>query len=215
MNKIKLPTGLRDEFGQFAENKDIISAWILKLLRNRSYSRINMPIIEQRRLFDDFATVNQQYRVFDPAGDDLVLRPDLTLPIARFLSSTNVSMPQRLYYIGEKFEISPELSGGKNEQTQVGIELIGYQSLKAEMEAVIFMHQLSKQFLNRHHLTIELAHAKLVDQVLSALQLDHQLHTQLAQALYHKNFPAYDALLAKLGPCGAVSEKMAPHVWHR
>ncbi|MBW1606414.1 ATP phosphoribosyltransferase regulatory subunit [Lactobacillus sp. Sy-1] len=200
MDQIKLPTGLRDEFGEVAERKDIVSAWILELFRNQGYTRINTPIVEQRDLFNDFTSANPPYRVFDPAGDDLVLRPDLTLPIARFLSNTNLSLPRKLYYLGTKFEISPELSGGQNQQTQLGIELIGYSTIKAEMEEVIIMHQLNKHFL-QNKLTIEIGHAKLVDQILDSLHISPQLHEQLAEALYHKNFPAYKALLEKVGAC--------------
>ncbi|UQS85924.1 ATP phosphoribosyltransferase regulatory subunit (plasmid) [Nicoliella spurrieriana] len=201
MDQIKLPTGLRDEVGIVAERKDIVSNWLLKYFRDRCYTRINTPIVEQRNLFNDFTSTNPPYRVFDPAGDDLVLRPDLTLPVARFLSNANIELPRRLYYLGTKFEISPELSGGQNQQTQLGVELIGYDTLKAEMEEVIIMHQLNQHFLHQHQLTIELGHAKLVDQVLDSLDIDHQLHTQMAQALYHKNFPAYNSLLGKIDAC--------------
>ena len=135
--------------------------------------------------------------MIDPAGDELVLRPDLTLPVARFLATTNVKLPQKIYYLGERFQAAPELSGGKNEQTQAGIELIGYGSLKAEMEGVILMHQLNRHLLD-NQLTIELGHARLVDTILDALELDEELQQQLAQALYHKNFPAYEKLLRQV-----------------
>lgn len=130
---------------------------------------------------------SEQYRVIDPAGDELVLRPDLTLPVARFLATTSVKLPQKIYYLGERFQEAPELSGGQNEQTQAGIELIGYGSLKAEMEGVILMHQLNRRLLD-NQLTIELGHVRLVDTILDALELDEELQQQLAQALYHKTF---------------------------
>ena len=197
MSSIALPAGLRDQFGTEAESKDQISAWLMKNLRSRGYRRIITPIVERRDLFAEFNMQSEQYRVIDPAGDELVLRPDLTLPVARFLATTNVKLPQKIYYLGERFQAAPELSGGKNEQTQAGIELIGYGSLKAEMEGVILMHQLNRHLLD-NQLTIELGHARLVDTILDALELDEELQQQLAQALYHKNFPAYEKLLRQV-----------------
>lgn len=197
MSSIALPAGLRDQFGTEAESKDQISAWLMKNLRNRGYRRIITPIVERRDLFAEFNMQSEQYRVIDPAGDELVLRPDLTLPVARFLATTSVKLPQKIYYLGERFQAAPELSGGQNEQTQAGIELIGYGSLKAEMEGVILMHQLNRHLLD-NQLTIELGHARLVDTILDALELDEELQQQLAQALYHKNFPAYEKLLRQV-----------------
>lgn len=194
MSSIALPAGLRDQFGTEAESKDRISAWLLKNLRSRGYRRIITPIVERRDLFAEFNMQSEQYRVIDPAGDELVLRPDLTLPVARFLATTNVRLPQKLYYLGERFQAAPELSGAQNEQTQAGIELIGYRSLKAEMESVILMHRLSHHLLD-DQLTIELGHARLVDTILDTLSLDEKMQQQLTQALYHKNFPAYERLL--------------------
>lgn len=197
MSSIALPAGLRDQFGTEAESKDQISAWLMKNLRSRGYRRIITPIVERRDLFAEFNMQSEQYRVIDPAGDELVLRPDLTLPVARFLATTNVKLPQKIYYLGERFQAAPELSGGQSEQTQAGIELIGYGSLKAEMEGVILMHRLNRHLLD-NQLTIELGHARLVDTILDALELDEELQQQLAQALYHKNFPAYEKLLRQV-----------------
>ena len=197
MSSIALPAGLRDQFGTKAESKDQISAWLMKNLRSRGYRRIITPIVERRDLFAEFNMQSEQYRVIDPAGDELVLRPDLTLPVARFLATTNVKLPQKIYYLGERFQAAPELSGGQSEQTQAGIELIGYGSLKAEMEGVILMHRLNRHLLD-NQLTIELGHARLVDTILDALELDEELQQQLAQALYHKNFPAYEKLLRQV-----------------
>ena len=112
MSSIALPAGLRDQFGTEAESKDQISAWLMKNLRSRGYRRIITPIVERRDLFAEFNMQSEQYRVIDPAGDELVLRPDLTLPVARFLATTNVKLPQKIYYLGERFQAAPELSGG-------------------------------------------------------------------------------------------------------
>lgn len=100
MSSIALPAGLRDQFGTEAESKDQISAWLMKNLRSRGYRRIITPIVERRDLFAEFNMQSEQYRVIDPAGDELVLRPDLTLPVARFLATTNVKLPQKILLSG-------------------------------------------------------------------------------------------------------------------
>lgn len=204
MKDITLPTGLRDQVGMEAVKKDLVSDWILKRLRSRGYQRVITPLVERKALFDDFNMARQLYRVVDMAGEELVLRPDLTLPIARLLATTNFRLPQKFYYLGERFQATPQMSGGQNEQTQAGIELIGYDSLKAEMEGVILMHQLNNELLD-HQLTIELGHAQLVDCILGSLKLSHRLYRELKQALYHKNFPAYEVLLKQVDAPKAMS----------
>lgn len=111
MKKIKLPTGLRDEFGLMAEQKDILSHQILAAFRHKGYTRIITPLLEQEELFQNYELKDQMYKFIDADGRALVLRPDLTLPVARFLENNNVVLPQKFYYLGEELSIGRQFMG--------------------------------------------------------------------------------------------------------
>ena len=91
-----LPLGTRDEFGVRSEEKQRIIGVIQRHFNNLGFARISTPIIEKQAVFQPYQLVNSKmYRLLDQEGDTIVLRPDLTLPIARFLSSTSIPLPQK------------------------------------------------------------------------------------------------------------------------
>lgn len=194
LQKIKLPNGLRDEVGSQATKKDILGQQILREFRHKGYTRIMTPLLEQEELFQDYELKDQMYRLVDSNGRRLVLRPDLTLPVARFLANNNISLPQKLYYLGERLSIGRQLSGQDNENSQAGVELIGFPSVKAEVECLLIIHWISQKYL-QNSLTIELGDARLVDQVLNTLKTDDQSKKQIAEALFNKNLPAYQGFI--------------------
>ena len=77
------------------------------------------------------------YRLFDRKGRVLVLRPDITEPVARMASAqTHSVFPLRFSYFGNAFRQRPEGSGQAHEIWQAGLELIGVQGPSADAEAL-------------------------------------------------------------------------------
>lgn len=190
-----LPLGTRDEFGRRAYEKQHIISCIEKSFSDRGFSKITTPLLEKQAVFEPYKLGNyQMYRLLDQEGDTIVLRPDMTLPIARFLSSTSISLPQKFWYVGDIFRISRRLSGSYNELTQAGIELVGYSSIKAEFECLVLINSLSKKMLDEP-VEIELGIADFAKVALSELTDDEQLQTDIANALYDKQVPKYESLI--------------------
>ncbi|MFC6324183.1 ATP phosphoribosyltransferase regulatory subunit [Companilactobacillus baiquanensis] len=190
-----LPLGTRDEFGRRAVTKQKIISVVQRHLNQRGFSVISTPLLEKQEVFDQYQLGNyQMYRFLDPEGDTIVLRPDMTLPIARFLSSTNIPLPQKFFYVGDIFRISRKLSGSYNELTQAGIELIGYDSLKAELECLTIINKLSKKLLGKD-VEIELGIADFAPTLLENITNDKNQQSEIAQALYDKNIPEYSKLI--------------------
>ncbi|MQS51837.1 ATP phosphoribosyltransferase regulatory subunit [Companilactobacillus mishanensis] len=190
-----LPLGTRDEFGSRASEKQHIISVIQEVFNNRGFSKISTPLLEKQAVFEPYKLGNyQMYRLLDQEGDTIVLRPDMTLPIARFLSATNISLPQKFSYVGDIFRISRRLSGSYNELTQAGIELVGYSSIKAEYECLVLINQLSSQLLEEP-VEIELGIADFAKSVLSTLTSADELQDEIADALYNKQVPKYEELI--------------------
>lgn len=74
----------------------------------------------------------------DAYGRLLVLRPDSTLPIARIAATRlkGAELPIRLYYNQNVFSRRKKLTGRNDETSQSGIELIGVNGIRADIEVI-------------------------------------------------------------------------------
>ncbi len=193
-----LPIGTRDEFGSVAQAKEKITNQIQDYFRNRGFQKLTTPLLEYKAVFSSMEQQTYQpYQMLDEHGETLVLRPDLTLPVARVMSTTGIKTPVKWYYSGEVFRVKKQLSGSYNQRTQAGIEIIGYRSLKAEWECLTAAIELCQQ-LAVNDLHVELGHARFVNAVLHALPLNTLQQATLQQALFSKNVTAYQAVIAPL-----------------
>ena len=95
----QLPTGFRDDIGIIAERKDDVSQYVLGLCRNRQYTKISTPLVEYKDVFNGYAMGRGQhmYEFMDSSDESVVIRPDLTMPIGRFLATTNIELPRTFY----------------------------------------------------------------------------------------------------------------------
>ena len=190
-----LPLGTRDEFGVRSEEKQRIIGIIQRHFKSLGFARISTPIIEKQAVFQPYQLIDSKmYRLLDQEGDTIVLRPDLTLPIARFLSSTSIPLPQKFCYVGDIFRLSRSLSGSYNQLTQAGVELVGYQSTKAELECLSNIYDLSQEILDEQ-VTIELGYADFAKIFLDIFTDDVELRKQIAQALFDKKITEYERLI--------------------
>ncbi|WP_281164308.1 ATP phosphoribosyltransferase regulatory subunit [Liquorilactobacillus sicerae] len=195
MHKVNLPLGTRDEFGQRAQRKTQLINLVETELQQRNYMKVTTPVLEYQEVFADFDLKQMQtYQLLDNNNETVVLRPDLTLPIARFLSTNNLKLPQKFYYVGDRFKIAPPLSGRYNQQTQAGIEIVGYASAKAECECLLLINRLSRRLL-QGKIQLELADARFIDTILNELSSNQELKQAIKAALYQKNIPLYSQLI--------------------
>jgi ATP phosphoribosyltransferase regulatory subunit len=98
---------------------------LLKLFGARGYGREEPSVLQPAGLFLDRSGEEIRRRTFtltDPAGHDLALRPDLTIPIAKHLVASNAPLPARRSYNGAVFRHEAK---GPVQFFQAGIELFG------------------------------------------------------------------------------------------
>ncbi|EHN59773.1 ATP phosphoribosyltransferase regulatory subunit [Oenococcus kitaharae] len=196
MHKINLPLGTRAEFGEGALKKQTVIADLHRCLQARNFMKVDTPLLEYQEVFANFDLKQMRtYQLLDKNNQTVVLRPDLTLPIARLLATTNIKLPEKFYYVGDLFKIAKELSGRNNQMTQAGIELVGYTSIKAELECLLLINRISRKWLDGR-VKIEIGHARFADDLLSSLTIDEDLKQQIKQTLFHKKIPEYENLIA-------------------
>ena len=138
---IYTPEGVQDILFTSCQQKRIIEEIIRSVFRLSGYSELETPTIE---FFDVFGgergLIKQEsmYKFCDSKGRLLVLRPDLTVPVARVAATKlkDEAFPLKCFYIGNTFSFD-ELGGGRqNEFTQAGCEILGINTPEADAEVV-------------------------------------------------------------------------------
>src|SRR5580693_8922392 len=90
------------------------------------YAQIEPPVLQPAEPFLDLSGEDIRRRMFlttDPAGRELCLRPDLTIPVSRdYLASPQAGKPAGFCYLGAVFR---HRHGAASEFLQAGIESFG------------------------------------------------------------------------------------------
>lgn len=135
------PDGVRDIYGLQYSKKLEVENNIHSMFVSFGYQDIQTPGFEYMDVFSsNIGTTDTRslYRFTDTAGDTLVLRSDFTPSIARCAAKYYMEDDSvlRFTYKGNTFANKSELQGKLKETTQMGIELIGDDSVDADCETV-------------------------------------------------------------------------------
>ena len=139
--KIYTPDGVQDILFDECYAKREMESRIRKTFRSYGFYEIETPTIE---FYDVFSTDIESFpqeamvKFFDPKGRILVLRPDITVPVARLTATKNrdLQLPIKYSYIGNVFRFNEIGGGRRNEFTQVGVELLGDSSFESDAEII-------------------------------------------------------------------------------
>jgi ATP phosphoribosyltransferase regulatory subunit len=95
----------------------------------RGYGEIHTPALEYEQVLTrgDAAAADPAYKLFDEQGNVLVLRSDMTIPIARVVSNryATAAPPLRFCYVAHAYRSVKPSRGQDREMLQAGIELVG------------------------------------------------------------------------------------------
>lgn len=139
--KIYTPDGVQDILFDECYAKRELENKIRNTFRSYGYYEIETPTIE---FFDVFSSEIEHFpqeamvKFFDQKGRILVLRPDITVPVARITATKNrdVKLPIKYSYIGNVFRFNEVGGGRQNEFTQAGVEMLGDYSSESDAEII-------------------------------------------------------------------------------
>src|SRR5205807_2394568 len=140
------------------------------------------------------------YRVFDEQGNVLVLRSDMTVPIARLAATryTHSEPPLRFSYFAHAYRGVRPQRGQSRELLQAGAELIGAAAPEGTAEALsVLCAALDAAGLENYR--AGLGDASLYPELLRAYGVDDAAREQLLTALVKGDFVALEEGIAKLG----------------
>ena len=196
----KTPEGLKDMLYEECTAKAEIERVITDLFTMRGYSRAITPTVEYYDLFDDDMLgipQEQMYKLTSVSGRIMALRPDMTIPIARLVSTRlkDVPAPIRLYYTENIFKVNMNGSGHENEITQSGIELIGAKGLAADLEVLDMAVKVFEK-CGISDYAIELGHAGFFGSLVRGLGVDDEKKEEIRRSIESKNYAELSLILS-------------------
>jgi ATP phosphoribosyltransferase regulatory subunit len=137
-----IPEGTRDILFEECSKKVEIENVLRKVYIDSGFLEVISPTLEFYDVFNEKnATLPQEkmYKLFDTEGRILILRPDMTTPIARIVATklNDGHHPLKVCYSSNVYRLNESLNGKNSEFTQSGIEIIGVKGVKADAEVII------------------------------------------------------------------------------
>src|SRR3954452_21334618 len=150
-----IPPGTRDVLPDEMRELRAIMDGLRKSFEAAGYGEVRTPTVEYEDVLrqGDASSAGAGWRLFDEQGRLLVLRSDMTIPIARLVGTrfTDHDGPLRLSYNGQAYRSVTRGSGLPAEFLQVGAELIGVPGVEGDTEIVgLVLDSLSECGLRRH-----------------------------------------------------------------
>ncbi|MCX7658093.1 MAG: ATP phosphoribosyltransferase regulatory subunit [Oscillospiraceae bacterium] len=167
------------------------------------YSEVVTPGIE----FYDVFNLNSRhfpqeilYKLIDSKGRLIVLRPDSTMPIARIAATRlrEADLPLRLFYSQSVYLANRSMTGKSDEIVQMGIELIGSNSKKADLEVLSTAVEVLS-FCDSEKFRLEIGDIGFFRELVSQLDVDLITAENIRTLIEVKNYPALNDLLDSIG----------------
>lgn len=186
------PEGVRDIYNGECMKKQKLQDQLKKSVECYGYRIIQTPTFEFFDIFGkEIGTTPSKdlYKFFDREGNTLVLRPDITPSVARAVAMyySEEDMPIRLYYMGDTFINNSRYQGRLKENTQLGAELIGDNSVDADAEIIsMAVECLLSAGLKEFQLSV--GHSDFFTGLAEAAGFDEEGAEELRELISNKNY---------------------------
>ena len=194
-----LPLGLSDLLPPDAGVEARVVAAMMAVLESHGYERVKPPLMEfEENLLSGTgaAMAKETFRLMDPISQRMIgLRADMTTQVARIASTRleDAPRPLRLCYAGQVLRVKGSQLRPERQVGQVGAELIGTDSVAADLEVVALAAE-ALQALGIAGLSVDLTLPTLVPAITAALGLGSREQDRLRGALDHKDAAAVAAV---------------------
>ncbi|MBL0386947.1 ATP phosphoribosyltransferase regulatory subunit [Tumebacillus sp. ITR2] len=190
------PRGVRDVLPPLAARKREVEKQIAKVFTRWGFEEITTPTFEYAETFLNGAyreDEDQMFKFIERSGKTVVLRPDMTAPIARVVSSLlkEHPLPIRLSYNASIFRQQENNAGRDAEFTQSGVELIGDASPDADAEVIaLACTALTAAGVNGFRIAI--GQVAYLEGLFTEHVADEHVRARLSVALAQKDFVSYE-----------------------
>ena len=205
----RIPSGTRDFLPDEMRELRAMTDRIRAVFDKAGYGEVYTPALEYETTYARSAanTSNPTYRVFDELGNVLVLRSDMTIPIARLVATRyhDVEPPLRFCYFAHAYRSVRPQRGQSREFLQAGIELIGTTSPEGTAEVLtVLCNALDAAGLETYR--VGLGDSSLYSGLLELLPVPPERREHILTELADGDFVGLRAEVDKLGLSAADAE---------
>lgn len=188
------PLGMRDTLPELYETKHSVRTAISDVMKQWGYHFIETPTLEYYETVGAASAIldQQLFKLLDQQGHTLVLRPDMTSPIARVAASKLMKedLPLRLGYSANVFRAQQREGGRPAEFEQIGVECIGDGTISADGESIaLLVDSLTETGLETFQLSV--GHIGFVQEFFIDILGTEERVKALTTFLYEKNYVGY------------------------
>ncbi len=205
------PEGVRDIYNGECASKLVLQQKLHDVCALYGYNDIQTPSIE---FFDVFSkergsvSSNEMFKFFDRYGNTLVLRPDMTPAIARTAAKyfAETTLPLKLCYVGNTFVNGNKYYQGKlKENTNIGAELIGDDSIEADYEIICMVIDCMKNS-GVKEFQVEIGNVMFFKGLLEEAGISGDAEEELLTLIQNKNYFGVEELLNSLNIDSKISD---------
>lgn len=204
------PEGVRDIYNIECGKKLTLESHLRKVFHLYGYHDIQTPTFEYFDVFrKEIGTISAKelYKFFDREGNTLALRPDITPSIARVAATlfTDEQLPIRLCYTGNTFINHSSYQGRLKENTQMGAELLGDDSVEADAEVLALVIE-SLQSTGLEEFQLSVGNVDFLQSLLDDAELAPEAVLEVRELINNRNFFGVEEYLEAQGASRSVRE---------
>lgn len=186
------PEGVRDIYNVECGKKLALESRLKKVFHLYGYHDIQTPMFEYFDVFrKEIGTTPSKdlYKFFDKDGNTLALRPDITPSIARVAATLfqEEELPIRLCYTGNTFVNQSKYQGRLSENTQMGAEFIGDDSVEADAEMLALVIE-SMLTIGLKEFQLNVGNVEFFQSLIEDAQLDEDAHDRVLELINNRNY---------------------------
>ena len=198
----RIPNGFRYHSESDPRLRHLVEDTARSVFNGWSYEEIITPTVDYYSLFESgMGTIeaNRAFRFSDGDGRLLALRPDVTSAIARAAATLFAERPRplRLCYAASVFyQEGQSHSEWRRESKQLGCELIGTNTLAADMEVLAIALEVLRSLPLKRKFVIILNDVEIFDGIAESLALDTDARDRLRELIDFRDVAELENFLA-------------------
>lgn len=194
---LQVPYGTRDILPGEAGARRIIESKIAATFKAWGYDEVITPAFEY---LDTFETAGQtsdtSFKLFDRRNNILVLRSDMTTPLARLVATRLNDGPavKRLFYLANLFRYEETQAGRQCEFNQAGVELMGAEGPNADAE-MLALAVASLQAAGLDNFVISVGQIDFINGLIEAADVTDSQARELKRCLIEHDVVSLEAMV--------------------
>jgi ATP phosphoribosyltransferase regulatory subunit len=180
---------------------------LVDLYERAGYVRVEPPVLQPADIFFELSGEDLRRRLFlteNAAGQELCLRPDLTIPVCLAHLANEAALPASYCYLGPIFR---DQGDGSGDVLQAGIESLGRRDREAADAECLALALESARAFGCESVSIRMGDVSLFQALLAALELPAAWKRRLAKDFNRTGTLAADLSTLKQGPGAAASHE--------